>query len=64
VQLYTLWVSGQPYDLEALMDDRVFIGSLRPNLFICGYMVRIHGTTEKRILTLMGLIERELEERR
>jgi hypothetical protein len=25
--------------------------------------VRIYGTTEKRILTLMGLIERELEER-
>lgn len=64
VQVDTMWVSGQPYDAEALMDDRVFMGSLRSNLFIRGYMVKIYGTTEKRIMTLMGLIERELEERR
>lgn len=42
----------------------VFMGSLRSNLSIRGYVVRIYGTTEKRIMTLMGLIERELEERR
>jgi len=59
-----MWVSGRPYDAEALMDDRVFMGSLRSNLFIRGYMVKIYGTTEKRIMKLMAMIDRELEVRR
>ncbi len=64
VQVDTMWVSGRPYDAEALMDDRVFMGSLRSNLFIRGYMVKIYGTTEKRIMKLMAMIDRELEVRR
>ncbi len=64
VQVDTMWVSGRPYDAEALMDDRVFMGSLRSNLFIRGYMVKIYGTTEKRIRKLMEMIDQELETRR
>lgn len=64
VQVDTMWVSGRPYDAEALMDDRVFIGALRSNLFIRGYMVKIYGTTEKRIRKLMEMIDQELETRR
>jgi hypothetical protein len=64
VVMDTLWVSAHPYDAEALMDDRAFLGTLRTNLFIRGYMLSTYGITEKRIMTLMGLIERELEERR
>ncbi len=60
----TIWVSGYPYDAEALMDDRTFMGALRTNLFFREYMVKIYGTTEKRIVKLMEMIDRELEARR
>ncbi|MCW5898559.1 MAG: hypothetical protein KIT10_04755 [Flavobacteriales bacterium] len=60
----TMWVSGQPYDAVALMDDRTFQGALRTNLFIREWMVKMYGTTEKRITKLMEMIDRELEARR
>ncbi|MEZ4756688.1 MAG: hypothetical protein R2817_07670 [Flavobacteriales bacterium] len=60
----TMWVSGQPYDAVALMDDRTFQGALRTDLFIREWMVKIHGTTEERIMKLMEMIDRGLEARR
>ncbi|MBK9417431.1 MAG: hypothetical protein IPN62_09095 [Flavobacteriales bacterium] len=39
VQVDTMWVSGTPYDVAGLMDDRTFQGTLRTNLFIREWMV-------------------------
>lgn len=64
VQVDTMWVSGAPYDVAALMDDKTFQGVLRTNLFIREWMVKIYGSTEKRINTLIEMIDRELEARR
>lgn len=64
VQVDTMWVSGMPYDVAALMDDKTFHGTLRTNLFIRQWMVKIYGTTEKRIMKVMEMIDQELEARR
>ncbi len=63
VQVDTMWVSGMPYDVAALMDDKTFHGTLRTNLFIRQWMVKIYGTTEKRIMKVMEMIDRELHGR-
>jgi len=63
VQVDTMWVSGTPFDVAGLMDDRTFQGTLRTNLFIRELMVKIDGTTEKRIKKLMEMIDQELETR-
>jgi hypothetical protein len=46
------------------MDDRAFKGALRTNLSSRAHMVRMYGNTEERIVKLMGMIDRELEQRR
>jgi hypothetical protein len=59
----TVWVSGHPINAEALMDDHAFLGVVRMNVFIRGYMVKIYQGFETRILGLMALIDEELEVR-
>jgi hypothetical protein len=59
----SVWESGQPIDPEALMDDASFKGLLRMNMFIRGYMITQYQGVERRILTLQGMIDKELVER-
>ena len=63
VVMDTVWTSGYPIDPAALMDDNAFKGVVRMNVFIRGFMVRLYQELEKRILTLMEQIDRELEVR-
>lgn len=63
IQIDTIFISAKPYDAQALMDDRVFMGLLRTNLFFREWMVKMYGNTEQRILNLMQLIDQELNSR-
>lgn len=60
----TLWVSGYPMDVEALMEDQKFKGIVRMNIQTYEYMIRIYQGFEERILDLMGQIDTELEARK
>lgn len=59
----TLWVSGQPIDPDALMDDAAFKGLLRMNMFIRGYMIGQYQGIEQRILALQGMTDKEVAAR-
>ena len=63
VVMDTVWVSGQPIDPEALMDDASFKGWLRMNIFFRGYMIGQYQEVEQRVLALQGMIDREVAAR-
>jgi hypothetical protein len=64
VLMDTVGTSGYPIDPAALMDDNAFKGVVRMNVFDRGFMVGLYQGLEKRILTLIEMIDRELEARR
>ena len=61
VVMDTVWKSGYPIDPVLLMDDNAFKGVVRMNVFTRTYMIGVYQGLEQRILTLMEMIDRELE---
>ena len=63
VVMDTVWQSAYPLDPVALMDDEVFKGALRMNIFARGFMLRRYEKLKIRIEGLIEQISTELEER-
>lgn len=59
----TVWKSAYPIDLEALMDDNGFKGTLRMNYWMRSFMISQYEGIETRILKLISLIDRETQKR-
>lgn len=58
-----VWESAYPLDAPALMDDEVFKGALRMNIFARGFMLRRYESLKIRIEGLIEQISTELEAR-
>lgn len=58
-----VWQSAYPLDASALMDDEVFKGALRMNVFARGFMLNRYEKLKIRIEGLIEQISTELEER-
>jgi hypothetical protein len=59
----TVWKSAYPIDVDALMDDNGFKGTLRMNKWIRSFMISQYEDIEGRILKLNAMIDRELDKR-
>jgi hypothetical protein len=59
----TMWQSGYPIDIDALMDDDAFKGLLRNNMFVRSFMIGKYTDIENQLKGLLDKIERELESR-
>lgn len=59
----TVWKSAYPIDLEALMDDNGFKGTLRMNYWMRSFMISQYEGIETRILKLIAMIDRETQKR-
>jgi len=59
----TVWRSAYPIDVNALMDDNLFKGTLRMNKWMRSFMISQYEGIESRIIDLIALIDREIENR-
>jgi hypothetical protein len=59
----TLWVSARPLNLESLRKDTSFKGMVRMNISFRDFMIRTYEGIERRIISLIEQIDRELESR-
>ena len=59
----SMWRSGYPIDVTALMDDDAFKGILRNNVFVKSFMAGRYTTFKNRLKDLLDQINHELESR-
>jgi hypothetical protein len=59
----TVWRSAYPIDVNALMDDNLFKGTLRMNKWMRSFMISQYEDIERHVLKLTALIDREIENR-